>query len=465
MASKILDKTVIQANPLIEARKKMNVTEMRLFILGLQDVKPHIKDENFHDVEFHETRITHSELVELFGSENNGNIANLKKQVTKAYQGYIELSYENGGFGLRHIYKKMDYTPQEGLVIQFDDEIKPYVLELVNQAYTKYKVKALFTLSSEYAWRILESLLEKQGYFKQGYKEVYLDLKLEELCFRLNVDIKSYKGRIDNFRSRVLDLPIKEINQKTDYFVWYEVQKTGRKVTGFKFWIRLRHNMTIDIEGEEVDEKKAVNNPQQSVETSRKNSPEKNTDGDMTLKSELKKAMLEEDMSEVAINTWLKRYGKQSTAKSWNLAVAHANKKKLSGVSRQKYLKTCMERNIAESNETEAKLLAEAKDRERRLAAEKQKNMVGEAESFNNIMRMAEQKKKDLKPIFESHAVEDNVDDNQGAEKPKLRELNATMIEFIIKSWKEKGESFSDTCAILLKPYGHTLETFLEKYG
>lgn len=450
MASKILDKTVIQANPLIEARKKMNVTEMRLFILGLQDVRPHIKDENFHDVEFHETRITHSELVELFGSENNGNIANLKKQVTKAYQGYIELSYANGGFGLRHIYKKMDYTPQEGLVIQFDDEIKPYVLELVNQAYTRYKVKALFMLSSEYAWRILESLLEKQGYFKQGHTEVFLELRLEELCFRLNVDIKSYQGRMDNFRSRVLDLPIKEINQKTDYEVWYEVKRTGRKIIGFKFWMSLKTSATTEIE-------------EQDIEQSTKNSSEINASGEMILKSELKKAMLAEGMSEAAINTWLKRYGKNCAAKSWSLAVAHANKRKLSGVSRQKYLKTCMERNIAESNETEAKLLAESKEREQRLAAEKQKNMLADGESFNNIIKMAEQKKKDLEPIFTPHTVENNVD-KQSEETSKPRVLSSTIIDFILKSWKEKGENFSDTCAVLLKSYGYTLEEFLEEH-
>ena len=154
----ILEKDVIQANPLIEARKEMNVTEMRLFLLGLQDIKPHIKDDNVHDIDFHETIITYSELKALFGKDFYGNISNLKKQLDKAYDGKIELSYEDGGFGFRHIYRKMDYKPQEGLIIQFDDELKPYILELVNQAYTRYKVKALFSLSSTYSWRILELL-------------------------------------------------------------------------------------------------------------------------------------------------------------------------------------------------------------------------------------------------------------------------------------------------------------------
>ncbi|BAL84800.1 putative replication initiator protein (plasmid) [Selenomonas ruminantium subsp. lactilytica TAM6421] len=250
----ILEKSVIQANPLIRARKEMNVTEMRLFILGLQDIEPHIKDENFHDVDFHETVIPYSQLQNLFGGSWYGNITNLKKQVKNAYNNTIELSYDDGGFGYRHIYRKMDYRPQEGLIIQFDDEMKPYILDILNQSYTKYKVKAFFALSSAYAWRILESLLEKQGYFKKGKKEVYLSLSIEELRFRLNVPDGLYEGKMCNFRSRVLDLPIKEINEKTDYQVWYEPQKTGRKVTGFTFWMKMKKKECVEkLEKEQTE--------------------------------------------------------------------------------------------------------------------------------------------------------------------------------------------------------------------
>ena len=44
----LLKKDIIQANPLIEARKHMNMTEMRLFGLGLADVTPHITDNHVH---------------------------------------------------------------------------------------------------------------------------------------------------------------------------------------------------------------------------------------------------------------------------------------------------------------------------------------------------------------------------------------------------------------------------------
>ena len=240
----VLDKEIIQANPLIRARKRMNLTEMRLFALGLQDIHPHIRDDKFHDVEFHETFISYGDLIALFDDKNNGNIANLKNHIEKAYDAKIELSREDGGFGFRHIYKKIDYIPYKGLVIQFDDEIKPYILEVMNQRYTKYKIKAFFALSSPYAWRLLESLLEMQGYLRQGKQMIYIELSIEEIRFRFNVPDNAYKGRIDNFKRKVIDEPIKKINDATDYFVWYDTLKKGRKIIGYRFWLKMKQTTT-----------------------------------------------------------------------------------------------------------------------------------------------------------------------------------------------------------------------------
>lgn len=41
---------VYQANPLVEGRKPMNALEMRLFLLALQNVNPHIsKNDKYYD--------------------------------------------------------------------------------------------------------------------------------------------------------------------------------------------------------------------------------------------------------------------------------------------------------------------------------------------------------------------------------------------------------------------------------
>lgn len=364
----LLDKDVVQANPLIEARKEMNVTEMRLFILGLQDIKPHIKDDSFYDVDFHETIIPYSELQELFGNDFYGNIENLKKKAEKASRCIIKLSSQNGGFGFAPIYRKIRYESKKGLVIHFNDELKPYILDLVNQAYTKYKVRALFSLSSVYAWRILESLLEKQGYLNQGHKKIFVDLTMEEVRFRLNVSDGLYADRINNFRKYVLDEPIREINEKTDYFVWYEVQKTGRKVTGFKFWLMIKP--TIDAEAVVEEENTVLELPPAPAKDQRK---------------ELKDAMLAEGMPIAAINTWIKNYGIEDATTSWRLAINHANNRTETmsrGEQRKKYLKYCMEQNIAAVNKNESEIRKEIDEREKRLSKEKKKKMREMDEGF-----------------------------------------------------------------------------------
>lgn len=238
----ILEKEVVQANPLIEARKHMNLSEMRLFLLGLQGIKPNIStDGNIHDVEFHDIWVSPSQLERLF-SGKTGSITNLKRHIKSAYNGFIELAFEGGGFGLRHIYAKMDYYPKEGLLIKFDDEMKPYILDILNQSYTRYALKHVFPLSSEYGWRIMELLLEYQGYLKQGKPYIYRKFTMSEIRFLLNVPEGKYEKRSDNFRARVLDIPIREINEKTMYHVWYEPYKEIGKVAGFTLYMERKHD-------------------------------------------------------------------------------------------------------------------------------------------------------------------------------------------------------------------------------
>ena len=65
-------------------------------------------------------------------------------------------------------------------------------------------------------------------------KKIVRQMALDELRFRLDVQEGTYPA-IKDFKRRVLDAPIREINEKTQYRVSYENVKTGRKVTGFIF--------------------------------------------------------------------------------------------------------------------------------------------------------------------------------------------------------------------------------------
>ena len=366
MAKSILERAVIQANPLIESRKKMSLSELRLFALGLQDVKPHITENNTYDVDFPETLIPPKELAELFGG-NTGGIANLRRHIRKTFQGCIEIDHVDGGFSLYHIFQKMHYTVSEGLTIKFDDEMKPYILDLLGKPYTSYALKHVFPLTSEYAWRLMELMLQYQGYWKKGAAVIQRRFTVEELRFRLNVPEGKYEGRIDNFRKKIIDMPIEEINKKTGYHLAYEVEKENRRVVAFVFsmpkpeWYDTETGETIDIRdySPERQEPSAFELAAAQIEN----------------KDQLKMVMRQEGLLVAGINTWIKMYGFQSARECFLLAVEHADRRKLPVKSeqRKKYLKSCMDRNIAEINERDAALKAEIDAREKAAASDRKK--------------------------------------------------------------------------------------------
>ncbi|WP_350562812.1 hypothetical protein [Psychrobacter sp. CAL346-MNA-CIBAN-0220] len=56
---------------------------------------------------------------------------------------------------------------------------------------------------------------------------------------RLDLGINEYKT-MGNFKLRVLDSAVKEINEKTDLKISYEQQKKGRTISGFKFKVLVK---------------------------------------------------------------------------------------------------------------------------------------------------------------------------------------------------------------------------------
>lgn len=355
----------------------MNTSEMRLFVLGLQDVKPHIKDGSLYDVEFRETRISSSELRELFSNNaadrgSFGSITNLKRHIKKAFDCIIEIKIGKRGFALYHIYQKMLYTDDGELIIQFDNCMKPYILDLLGKGYTRYSVRTVFSLTSSYGWRIMELLLEKQGYFQRGENKVYRKLTISELRQKLNVPDDKYVGRIDNLKSRVLEIPIKEINEKTIYHVWYEPYRESGKIAGFTIWMEYKEGVHPDQEAIETIDAEAVGSPADPTSNS------------MLLPADskgLRALLTQEKFTSVQINSLLKKWPSEDIRESYRIADEQAKKKHLTGRSRTKYLKTCIEQNIAAERIQKAEII----QREQDAIAEKKQKTNDMSEGFKAI--------------------------------------------------------------------------------
>lgn len=247
----VLQDDVYQSNPLIQARKDFDIIATRIFLLGLCGLNPHLSDKDkYFDAEFKEMFIPTGKFTELFGG-NTWYLHDLDKICEKMFQTVIKIRPVDGGFVLYHLFRKLKYVPREGLYIWFDDLLRPYILDLFqSQGYTKLSVKYLFCLSSPYAVRLLELLLQYQNIkiFKAA-QEIKRKLTVDEIRFALNVPEEAYTDRMDNFKKFVLDEPINEINKRTPYIVRYEPIKEGRKVVAFDFTLDTFAVPVEDING------------------------------------------------------------------------------------------------------------------------------------------------------------------------------------------------------------------------
>ena len=62
-------------------------------------------------------------------------------------------------------------------------------------------------------------------------------ISLKDLRFKLGVEDNEYPT-MDNFKRRVLDPSIKQINKYTDITAGYDQHKAGRVITGFSFYFK-----------------------------------------------------------------------------------------------------------------------------------------------------------------------------------------------------------------------------------
>ena len=126
----------------------------------------------------------------------------------------------------------------------------PYLQELKTQ-YTSYKIYYIMTMKSQYSIRLYEILKSVAG------KELwYFDIENLKKIFMCE---EKY-DRVNNFKQRIIEPAIEEINNKTDLNVTYEYLNEGKKIVGIEFHISYKSNedrLNVDrLIRKELDENK-----------------------------------------------------------------------------------------------------------------------------------------------------------------------------------------------------------------
>ncbi|MDT0478162.1 RepB family plasmid replication initiator protein, partial [Streptomyces sp. DSM 41014] len=94
--------------------------------------------------------------------------------------------------------------------------------------FTSYQLEQVKDLSSIYAIRLYELMMQWRATGKTQ------QIPIDELRHKLGIEPDQYQ-KMSNFKDKVLDVAINQINEHTDIKASYEQHKEGRSITGFTF--------------------------------------------------------------------------------------------------------------------------------------------------------------------------------------------------------------------------------------
>ncbi len=223
---------VKKSNSLNEAHYFLTVAEYRILHMAFStlaecDVNP----EFFRNVRF---TIRAKDYMELYGVDRATAYQALREASERLFDRYFtydELVDKNLMLYERiksRWVTKIGYQDNQAYITFFlSDDVLSMVGNLKEQ-YTYLNLYKLANLTSIYAIRLYEMLMQWRK------TKVVPVIELEELRLRLGIAENEYP-RMDNFKSRVLDTAIQQINEFTDITASYEQIKDGRKITGFRF--------------------------------------------------------------------------------------------------------------------------------------------------------------------------------------------------------------------------------------
>lgn len=235
--SKYYNKSIYQSRPLIEACKQFDLNEGRLFYLGLMELKPQLSDGN-GQAEFEKIVIPTADVIKLFGG--NASYYTKLRPIAKKLRGRgITVKEGDESFHDISIFRNMQFDKKlGGLVIHFNDDMRPYILELQGKPYTRIAAKTIFSLSSMYAIRLMELMLDYRNIpiFRKSHV-IRRNIGVAELRFYCGIGGTKYR-KVTDFTKNVVQKPCAEINASTPYRIEFAVIREGRNVKGYSFVMR-----------------------------------------------------------------------------------------------------------------------------------------------------------------------------------------------------------------------------------
>lgn len=229
---------VKQSYELNNARYSLTAVETDIIMRMIAEVKN--EDEDFKPYRFKV-----SELEKKMGKQLDRR--SLKKIALELRRKNLTIDKGKEGFLITGWVSSFEYIAKSGeMELCFDPKLKPYLLQLQSH-FAMADIRQIFQLSSEYAKRIYTI-------FKQWEKLGKYTVEVVE--WQKIFEVPKTQLMYGEFKRKVIDVAVKQINENTELEVSYKEIKTGRKITHLEWTIKkcIGQQMTIgDFSKDEID--------------------------------------------------------------------------------------------------------------------------------------------------------------------------------------------------------------------
>ena len=234
---------VVKDNALINASYNLDLVEQRLILLAIVEARESGKGINANDpLEIHA-----DSYINQFGVHRNTAYQALKDACKDLFARQFSYQEKKANGNIRNVMSRwvsqIAYNDNEATVdLIFAPAVVPFITRLEEQ-FTKYELQQVSCLSSAYAIRLYELLIQWRSAGKTPI------IELQEFRKKLGVLDNEYL-RMAHLKERVLDLSVKQINEHTDILVKYEQHKRGRSISGFSFTFKQKKKDNSSMERE-----------------------------------------------------------------------------------------------------------------------------------------------------------------------------------------------------------------------
>lgn len=227
---------IVKDNKLINASYFLELIEQRLILMAIIA----IRKRNSKVLADTVLTINAKDYSELFDVTESAAYQALKEACKTLFERRFSYNFVNENGNNEKVTSRwvseIRYVKKTGCVkLIFAPAVIPFITQL-EKCFTSYDIEQVRKLTSFYAIRLYEIIIAWRTTGKVP------PITLSELRTRLGIGETEYQ-KMSNFKNRVFDNSIAQINEFTDINVTYEQHKEGRTVSGFTFKFQQKENL------------------------------------------------------------------------------------------------------------------------------------------------------------------------------------------------------------------------------